>query len=107
MPLTEVVSISDRQGFSSIQRFDGKTTIAVTADVDSQVVTATELVAELDRTLMPEVASQYGIGYHFSGRNEERMDAFADLRIGLIIALAAIYIILAWIFASSPAPLRS
>ncbi|WP_321448716.1 efflux RND transporter permease subunit [uncultured Cohaesibacter sp.] len=104
VPLTEVVTISDRQGFSSIQRFDGKTTIAVTADVDAEVVTATELVAELDRTLMPQVASQYGIDYHFSGRNEERMDAFADLRIGLMIALAAIYIILAWIFASYTRP---
>ena len=68
------------------------------------MVTATELVAELDRTLMPQVASQYGIDYHFSGRNEERMDAFADLRIGLMIALAAIYIILAWIFASYRRP---
>ena len=104
VPLTEVVSISDRQGFSSIQRFDGKTTIAVTADVDAKVVTATELVAELDRTLMPEIANQYGIDYRFSGRNEERMDAFTDLRIGLIIALAAIYIILAWIFASYTRP---
>ncbi|WP_319411532.1 efflux RND transporter permease subunit [uncultured Cohaesibacter sp.] len=104
VPLTEVVSISDRQGFSSIQRFDGKTTIAVTADVDAEIVTATELVAELDRSLMPQISSQYGVDYYFSGRNEERMDAFADLRIGLMIALAAIYIILAWIFASYSRP---
>nr|WP_319483519.1 efflux RND transporter permease subunit [uncultured Cohaesibacter sp.] len=104
VPLSEVVDISDRQGFSSIQRFDGKTTIAVTADVDAAVVTASELVANLNETLMPEIARQYGIGYRFSGRNEERMDAFSDLRIGLIIALAAIYIILAWIFASYSRP---
>ncbi|WP_316858797.1 efflux RND transporter permease subunit [uncultured Cohaesibacter sp.] len=100
VPLTEIVTFSDRQGFSSIQRYDGKTTISVTADVDASVVTATELVAELDQALLPEIASKYGINYRFSGRDEERQDAFGDLRTGALIALAAIYIILAWVFAS-------
>ncbi|PLW75858.1 efflux RND transporter permease subunit [Cohaesibacter celericrescens] len=105
VPLTEVVTLRDRQGFSSIQRFDGKTTISVTGDVDSEVVTVTELVAALDKNLMPEIAAKHGVDYNFSGRNEERMEAFADLRLGVMIALAAIYIILAWVFASYSRPL--
>ena len=100
VPLTEVVSLQDRQGFSSIQRFDGKTTIAVTGDVDSSVVTVQELIDDLNEKLMPKFAADYGISYHFSGRNKERLNAFADLRVGLMIALAAIFIILAWVFAS-------
>jgi multidrug efflux pump subunit AcrB len=34
VPLTEVVNLEDRQGFSVIQRRDGRTTSSVTADVD-------------------------------------------------------------------------
>nr|WP_321445872.1 efflux RND transporter permease subunit [uncultured Cohaesibacter sp.] len=104
VPLTEVVSLRDRQGFSSIQREDGKTTLAVTGDVDSSVITVSELVADLSRTLVPEVAAKYGVDYHFSGRNEERMNAFADLRLGVVIALLTIYIVLAWVFASYTRP---
>ncbi|SNY91792.1 AcrB/AcrD/AcrF family protein [Cohaesibacter sp. ES.047] len=100
VPLMEVVSLTDRQGFSSIQRFDGKTTVAVTGDVDSEVVTVSELVAELDKDLMPRFAAEHGVGYSFSGRNEERQEAFTDLKIGTIIALASIFVILAWVFAS-------
>ena len=105
VPLTEVVSLRDRQGFSSIQRYDGHTTVAVTGDVDPDVVTVTELVDNLGKTLLPEIAARYGVNYSFSGRNEERQDAFEDLEIGLVIALISIYLILAWIFASYSRPL--
>ena len=104
VPLTEVVTMRDRQGFSSIQRYDGKTTIAVTGDVDADVITVTDLVADLDKTLVPEVAAKYGVDYRFSGRNEERQESFADLRVGVMIALSSIYIILAWVFASYSRP---
>ncbi|WP_114007656.1 efflux RND transporter permease subunit [Cohaesibacter intestini] len=104
VPLTEVVSLRDRQGFSSILREDGKTTLAVTGDVDSAVVTVTELVADLGQSLVPEVAAKYGVDYHFSGRNEERMNAFADLKLGVVIALITIFIVLSWVFASYTRP---
>ena len=104
VPLTEIVTLRDRQGFSSIQRFDGKTTVAVTGDVDAAVVTVTDLVADLDDNLLPEIAAKFGVDYRFSGRNEERQAAFADLQTGVMIALATIYIILAWVFASYTRP---
>ncbi|MCT4655778.1 MAG: efflux RND transporter permease subunit [Cohaesibacter sp.] len=104
VPITEVVDLTERQGFSLIQREDGKTTIAVTADVDSNITTVQELVAKVDEELMPIIAAEYGISYVFGGRDEERKEAFADLRTGVIIALAVIYIILAWVFASYARP---
>jgi multidrug efflux pump subunit AcrB len=38
--------------------------------------------------------------YSFGGRSEEQENAFADLRLGVAVALSVIYIILAWVFAS-------
>ena len=104
VPLTEVVDLKDRQGFSSIQRFDGKTTVAVTGDVDSAVVTVQTLVDDLDKNLLPQLAAEHGVDYRFSGRNEEREEAFGDLRAGALIALASIFVILAWVFASYVRP---
>lgn len=105
VPLSEVVTLSDRQGFSVIQRRDGKTTVSVTADVDREVTSNIEIVRDLSSGKIQTIADKYGIGYKFSGREEEREDAFADLQLGTIAALVAIYLILAAIFASYSRPL--
>ncbi len=100
VPLSEVVTVGERQVFSVIQRRDGKGTVSVTADVDDKITSSAEIIAKLDADLIPALAETYGVEYRFSGREEERAKAFADLRIGALIALAVIYIILAWVFAS-------
>lgn len=104
-PLTEIVSLRETQGFSVIQRIDGKRTVSVTADVDTDAVEIQEVVAKLEKTVMPEIAAKYGIGYKYSGREEERRSAFTDLKTGVIVALIMIYIILAWVFESYAKPL--
>ncbi len=54
---------------------------------------------------MSAIASKYGVDYSFGGRSEEQKTAFADLQLGMIVALSVIYIILAWVFASYWRPL--
>lgn len=105
VPLTEVVGLEERQGFAVIQRIDGKTTVSATADVDQDVVTTVELVQALAAGPLQAVVSKYGVTYEFSGREEERRNSFEDLRFGAVIALGAIYLILAWVFASYWRPL--
>jgi multidrug efflux pump subunit AcrB len=100
VPLTEVVNLEDRQGFSVIQRRDGRTTISVTADVDIEVTTNSEIEAALRAGDLQRVADTHGVDFTFSGRAEERQEAFADLGLGGLLALGIMYIILAWVFAS-------
>ena len=103
--LTEVVDISDRQTFSTVQRRDGRTTVAVTADLDHNIATTSKVVEELNRNVMPELMDKYNITYSYGGREEERGDAFSDLLYGALLAVALIYIILGWVFASFFKPL--
>ncbi|MEM6381567.1 MAG: efflux RND transporter permease subunit [Pseudomonadota bacterium] len=100
VPLMEVVTLTDRQGFAVIQRRDGRTTISVTADVDPEVTNNGEIETALREGELQRIAAQYGVSFQFSGRAEERAEAFADLRLGGVVALGLMYIILAWIFAS-------
>lgn len=106
VPLQEVASLTERQGFAAIQRRDGKSTVAVTADIDNEVTTPGEIIGQL-RNLgtIQLIASKYGVETGFSGRAKERQKAFVDLRLGVMIALAVIYIILAWTFGSYLLPL--
>ncbi len=100
VPLSEVVSITERQGFAAIERIDGKATVSVTADIDTEVSTTEKAIEELEASNLQQIVDRYGVSYRYSGRDEERRKAFADLQIGALIALAVIYIVLAWVFAS-------
>ena len=99
IPLTEIVSLTDRQGFSSIQRQDGKTIVSVTGDLDTTQTTTDAAIRLLsENSTMPAIAARYGLDWRFAGRAEERNRAFEDLQLGVLIALSVIYIILAWTF---------
>lgn len=105
VPLGEVVDIAQRQGFSALQRKDGKLTVSVTADIDDSVTSTQDVISELESTgSLRAIASAHGISYVYDGKDKERADAFADLRIGVAVALLMIYIILAWMFGSYLAP---
>lgn len=101
VPLTEIVTLQEQQGFAAIQRKNGKTTISVSGDIDAAVNT-TDGVTErlLASGALDAVARKHGINYAFGGRSEEQREAFADLGTGSLIALSVIYIILAWVFGS-------
>ncbi|MEP3280065.1 MAG: efflux RND transporter permease subunit [Stappiaceae bacterium] len=99
VPLTEVVSLTDRQGFSIIQRDDGKASVSVTADVDYGITSNAAIVEKLEDGTMQAVADKHGVSYIYSGKAEERQKSFADLRVGAIVALIMIYLLLAGIFA--------
>lgn len=101
VPLTEIVTLSEQQGFSAIQRRNGNTTISVTGEIDAAINTTDGVVEQLEQSgALDAVARKYGIDYGFGGRSEEQREAFADLGIGTAIAMAVIYIILAWVFGS-------
>lgn len=101
IPLSEVVNLSEQQGFSAIQRRDGKTTISVSGEIDAAVNTTDGVVDRLTQSgALDAVARKYGISYEFGGRSKEQGEAFRDLAIGAAIALSVIFIILAWIFGS-------
>jgi multidrug efflux pump subunit AcrB len=106
VPLSEVVTLREEAGFDRIRRQDGKREVAVTAEVD-EAVTTTDEVLEAVRGGggLAEIARRYGLGYRFAGRAEEQARTLGDMKVGAMIGMAAIYIILAWVFASYGRPL--
>ncbi|MEL6947801.1 MAG: efflux RND transporter permease subunit, partial [Pseudomonadota bacterium] len=105
VPLSEVVKITERQGFAAIERIDGRATASVTADLDTKVTTTEKAIETLEVSGLADLVAKSGVTFRYSGRDEERREAFADLQVGALIALSVIYIILAWVFASYWRPL--
>ena len=49
---------------------------------------------------LPEVAEKHGVGILLRGKAEEQARTLGDMRTGAMVGLIAIYLILAWVFAS-------
>ncbi|WMT87639.1 efflux RND transporter permease subunit [Pelagibacterium sp. 26DY04] len=104
VPLSSIVTFSEHQGFAFIAREEGRTAVSVRAAVTDGVDHA-DILSRLETDYLPQITSRYGISYEFGGRQAEQNAAFADLGRGMIIALAVMYIIIAWIFAAYFTPL--
>ena len=105
VPLSEIVSMTERAGFSLIKHDEGQRLVSVTADLDSDQMEVPQLSAQLDEKVMPQILADFGVQYRYSGAAEERKRNFADMKKGAYVALALIYIILAWVFGHYAKPL--
>jgi multidrug efflux pump subunit AcrB len=103
-PITEAVNFDTRVGFAQIRREDGVRQVAVTADVDTQVSTSNDILALFQAEYAPDIMLRHGVQISYKGKAEEQAGAFADVRNAALVALATMYIILAWVFASYRMP---
>ncbi|MDE0718147.1 MAG: efflux RND transporter permease subunit, partial [Rhodospirillaceae bacterium] len=105
VPLGAVVSIREKQGFARVKSEDGLREVAVTADLNTRVMTTQQAVAEMKKSGLDDIARKYGVEYRFEGRDKEQRRTFKDMQIGAGIGLTLIFIILAWVFAGYLRPL--
>jgi multidrug efflux pump subunit AcrB len=103
--LTEVVDLKTRVGFSIVRRQDGVRQVAVTADIDKEVSTSNAVLAAFDANYAAAIMARHGVLIEYKGRAEEQAGAAEDVGNAALVALATMYIILAWVFSSYRAPL--
>lgn len=105
VPLDDVVELRSRQGFETLRHADTRLAIQVSTEVDRAVNNAARIRAALEDGPLDELAVRYGVEYSFEGRAADQEETFADMRMGLLLALGLMYIVLAWVFASWGWPL--
>ena len=106
LPLADIVSVTRNAGFSTVRRENGIRLISVTGDIsEDNPARASEIMSALEKEILPGIASRRQVEYRLSGLSEQEDSFLADARSGLILALAGIYLVLAWAFASWTRPL--
>ena len=94
------------RGFATIRRIDRRRVLNITADVDPGVVTANEVVGDLQANVLPEILADYpGVNSSFAGEQEEQRQTFQGLFEALGVALIVIYALLAIPFRSYLQPM--
>jgi len=95
VPLRQVAEFNKERSYTTIQRRDGKRTLNVTANIQPDEQTSLVLDT-LKREVLPQLIKDYpGLSYSFEGREADRRESMAALNNGLLVALIAIFILLA------------
>jgi multidrug efflux pump subunit AcrB len=105
VPLAEVVNFREKAGFAIIRREDGLRTTSVTAEVDERVNTSDQIIQAMQLEGLQALARKHDVNVEFRGKAEEQQRTLGDMKLGALIAMIAIYMILAGIFSSYARPI--
>lgn len=106
IPFNTVAEVDYGRGYATIKRVDRKRVVNVSADVDEKAANAKEINAEIYASVLPELASRYpGLSFETAGAKKEQDESLGSMKTNFVIALLAIYAILAVQFKSYAQPL--
>ncbi|MDR5898462.1 efflux RND transporter permease subunit [Halomonas vilamensis] len=105
VPVSQVMTLSHRQGFETLRHADGQLAVEVTAEINDQVTSAEQVLESLSSELIPRLEREYFLNASFEGRAADQRETMADMRTGLVIGLGLMYGVLTWVFASWTLPL--
>ena len=96
VPLTTVANIYSDYQASEITRIDSQRAVYITAVLDKDVVAPGELVSQLQQNVVPELLTQYpGLTVDFAGETEEQEETASSMTSMFLLAMIAIYTLLA------------
>ena len=105
VPLFTVIEISTRRGFDILRHKDRNLSVRVSATVDPALNNSNDVIADLEAGPLQRLKGRFGIDYTYEGRRSDQTETLADMARGGLLALAMIYLVLAWVFASYGWPL--
>lgn len=106
VPLSDIVTMSRSLGFATIRRDNGVRVVTVSGDVsEDNAERISEVLRELQETILPNIAVKYGISWNLAGLAEDEREFLNDALIGLMMVLLGIFLVMAWVFSSWTRPL--
>ncbi len=102
-PISELADVSVVRGYSEINRLGQKRSITVTADIDvaKSTLTSSQVIGDMQRRLMPDLATEYpGVRVRWEGQQEQSNESLRSLGVGFIVALFAMFVLLTMEFKS-------
>jgi len=105
VPFRDIATLERGRAYTTIERRNGRRVVQVSADVTPRS-RATEVLADLAQNVLPELIRHYpGLTYSFEGHQADIRESMGSLRTTFLLALLAIYAMLAIPFRSYLQPL--
>jgi multidrug efflux pump subunit AcrB len=105
VPLLQIADARRGRAYTTIARRNARRTVTVTAEVEP-IDDTSRVLATLKGDVLPQLARDFpGLSFSFEGRQAEMQESLDSLLSGLLLALFAIYALLAMPFRSYFQPL--
>ncbi|GFE64834.1 efflux RND transporter permease subunit [Litoreibacter roseus] len=106
LPLSDIVTVESRSGFSTVRRENGIRLISITGDIsEDDPARAEDVLEQIRLDILPNLEADFGVTSQMSGLVEQERDFLTDAAIGFILCLTGIYLTLAWVFSSWTRPI--
>jgi multidrug efflux pump subunit AcrB len=106
VPLKEIAEYTIERGDVAINRLEGRREIQVSADLKNPKDSPTDIMAEIQNVIMPEIQSKYPtVTASYEGQNRELGKLTGSLEVVGLSVLLLIYITIAFTFRSFSQPL--
>ena len=105
LPLATVADIEARRGIDAIRHHNAERTLSIRGDVDFGVISGGEVVDYFNENIRERLVERYGISTRLDELSLAQYETTSAFAVQFPIALALIYVVLAWIFASWSWPL--
>ncbi|MFN5756380.1 MAG: efflux RND transporter permease subunit [Planctomycetia bacterium] len=102
-PIGELADVAVERGYSEINRVGQKRSISVLADIDvaKSSLTSAQVVADLQKRLMPDLLADYpAVRVRWEGEQEQTKESLESLGVGFVVALFAMFVLLTMEFKS-------
>ena len=104
VPLMQVARVERSRSYTAINRRDARRTVTVTADLDPIGETG-RVMTTLNNIILPQLARDYpGLSYAYEGRQADMKEGMKSLTGGFVLAVMALYFLLAIPFRSYTQP---
>jgi multidrug efflux pump subunit AcrB len=105
IPFQTVADVQYGRGYSTITRIDRRRAITVSADVDETKANANDINRDLVANELPKLLHEFSdLQYRFGGEQREMNESLGSLKVNFLIAMLAIYGLLAVQFKSYSQP---
>ena len=104
VPLSNVVTMTTEPSMLNISRYDLERSVRITAEINEQATTATEVNTIISSYLDEELSEYPGYTYVFGGEEEQTRESLDSIFRAAIVAILLIYLILASMLRSYTQP---
>ncbi|MEE2760409.1 MAG: efflux RND transporter permease subunit, partial [Pseudomonadota bacterium] len=106
IPVSAVARLESGRGVARINRIDGRRTVTIQGDVDTDVANTSEIIADTEARFLPKLAASYpGITVEVQGEMAESAKTGASVRNGFLVGLVGVYLLLSFLFRNYLEPL--
>ena len=105
VPLATVATWEGKRGIDIIRHHNTERSIKISGDVDKSLLTGSEVVQYFNEHVRDKIVADYRVTTGLDDMSLAEQETGSDFGMQFLVALALIYIVLAWIFASYTWPL--